>query len=129
MDYETTAAKIHEFVGFQAQIQQMKDELEALQNNPPKIEKDILTWDEAVTYAKNEKMHAEKIENLKMGINNRQSIVQNKEQEIGESLPIRERYILFELKLDNGIQTYKIGYFPNSYGFRMEKVEPDQNPS
>jgi hypothetical protein len=58
-----------------------------------------------------------------MGIANREGIVQNKEQEIGEMLPVKEHYILFELKIDEQNQTFKIGYFPNSYGFRMEKVE------
>lgn len=125
MNYETIAAKIHEFVGFQAQIQEMKEELEALQANPPKIEKDILTWDEAVAHAENEKQHAAQIEKLKMGIHNRQSIIQNKEHEIGDLLPLQERYILFELKVGDQVQAYKIGYFPNSYGFRMEKVEPE----
>jgi multidrug resistance efflux pump len=123
MNYQTVASKISEFIGFKAQIQQMKAELENLQANPPRIENDVLTWEEAVAYAENEKAHAEQIQKLTMGIANREGIVQNKEQEIGEMLPVKEHYILFELKIDEQNQTFKIGYFPNSYGFRMEKVE------
>jgi len=123
MNYQTVASKISEFIGFKAQIQQMKAELENLQANPPRIENDVLTWEEAVAYAENEKAHAEQIQKLTMGIANREGIVQNKEQEIGEMLPVKEHYILFELKIDEQNQTFKIGYFPDSYGFRMEKVE------
>lgn len=122
MNYQTVAQKLGEFISFQAQIQEMTAELNTLQENPPKLEKEVLTWEEAVEYAENEKLYADQIEKLKMGIANRQSIVQNKEQEIGEMLPIKDRYILFELKNEEQSQTYKIGYFPNSYGFRMEKV-------
>ncbi len=127
MNYQTVASKINDFMSFQAQIQQMTAELKDLEANPPKIDKEVLTWEEAVAFAESEKNYAEQLEKLHMGIANRQSIVQNKEQEIGEMLPVKDRYILFEIKDEDPakIQTYKIGYFPNSYGFRMEKIEKE----
>lgn len=127
MNYQTVAQKINDFMSFQAQIQQMTAELKDLEGNPPKIDKEVLTWEEAVAFAESEKNYAEQLEKLRMGIANRQSIVQNKEQEIGEMLPVKDRYILFEIKDEDPskIQTYKIGYFPNSYGFRMEKIEQE----
>lgn len=106
-----------------AQIQTMSEELEQLERNPPRLEKDVLTWEEAVSFAENQKAHAEQLEKLRMGIANRQQMIQNKENEIGEMLPIQEHYILFKLVLDGEERTYKIGYFPRSYGFRMEKME------
>jgi hypothetical protein len=123
MNYQTVATKVSEFLTFKAQIQNMALEIEQLESNPPKLEKDVLTWEEAVSYAENKKLHADNLEKLKMGIANRQEIVKNKEKEIGELLPVQNHYILFKLTIDNKEQTYKIGYFPESYGFRMERVE------
>lgn len=123
MNYQDVTNKVSEFLTFKAQIQNMALEIEQLESNPPKLEKDVLTWEEAVSYAENKKSHAENLEKLKMGIANRQEIVKNKEKEIGEMLPVQNHYILFKLSIDGKEQTYKIGYFPESYGFRMEKVE------
>ncbi|NJL13565.1 MAG: hypothetical protein HC913_11545 [Microscillaceae bacterium] len=120
MNYQTVAQKISEFITFKAQIQAMTQELEQLEGQPPRLEKDVLTWEEAVAYAENKKSHAETLNKLRMGIANRQEMIQNREQEIGEMLPIQNHYILFTLNLNGEDKTYKIGYFPNSYGFRME---------
>jgi hypothetical protein len=125
MNYQTVATKVSEFLTFKAQIQAMALEIEQLESNPPKLDKDVLTWEEAVSYAENKKSHAENLEKLRMGIANRQEIVKNKEKEIGELLPVQNHYILFKLIIDGKEQTYKIGYFPESYGFRMERVEEE----
>lgn len=122
MNYQTVAQKITEFITFKAEIEEMQREIEQLENNPPRLEKDILTWEEAVAYAESEKSHAEKLQKLHMGIANRQEIVHNKETEIGEMLPIRNHYILFKIAVKGREETYKIAYFPGSYGFRMEKM-------
>ena len=122
MNYQDVANKISEFITFKAQIQAMALEKEHLENNPPKLEKDILTWEEAVAYAENKKQHQEKLEKLAMGIANRQELIQNREKEAGEMLPIHNHYIIFKLTVDGKEETYKIGYFPESYGFRVEKM-------
>lgn len=122
-DYQTVAQKIKEFMTFKAQIGQMQSELEELKNNPPNLHKDILTWEEAVAFAESEEQHKARLKELEIGIQNRYSIIQSREKEVGEMLPIQERYILFKLDINGEIETYKIGYFPKSYGFRMEKHE------
>ena len=58
-----------------------------------------------------------------MGIGNREDLIYNKEAEIGEMLPIKNHYIQFKINMDGKEESYKIGYFPGSYGFRMEKME------
>lgn len=125
MNYQDVANKVTEFIRFKAQITSMQQEIAALEGNPPRLEKEVLTWEEAVDFAESEKAHDEKLKQLRMGIANRQEIVQNKEQEIGEMLPIKDRYILFKLHIDEAEHTYKIGYFPASYGFRMERAEDE----
>ncbi len=122
MDYQTVANKVKEFVTLKVEIQQKLDEIAQLEINPPKLEKEVLTWEEAVAYAEHQKSHADNLIKLRMGIMNRQEIVLNREKEIGEILPIQNHYILFKIKLNEAEETYKIGYFPESYGFRMEKM-------
>ena len=125
MNYQTVAQKVSEFITFKAQIEKMRQEVQELENTPPKLEKEVLTWEEAVEYAESEKLHAEKLKTLRMGIGNREDLIYNKEAEIGEMLPIKNHYILFKISMDGKEETYKIGYFPGSYGFRMEKMESE----
>ena len=125
MNYQTVAQKVSEFITFKAQIDKMRQEVAELENNPPKIdlEKEVLTWEEAVEFAESEKLYAEKLKTLRMGIGNREDLIYNKEAEIGEMLPIKNHYIQFKINMDGKEEAYKIGYFPGSYGFRMEKME------
>jgi hypothetical protein len=123
MDYQNVANKIKEFVTLKAQIQQMMDEVIHLEATPPRLEKEILTWEEAVDFAENEKKYTESLTKLRMGIMNRQEIVLNREKEIGELLPVQNHYILFKINNNEKEETYKIGYFPHTEGFKMEKIE------
>lgn len=123
MDYQTVAQTIKDFITFQAEIEKKTLELEELERNPPKLDKDPVTWEEAVAFAEGQKEYSKKLETLRLGIANRRNMIQNKEQEIGEMLPLQEHYILFKIMLDGKEETYKIGYFPKSYGFRMEKAD------
>ncbi|TAE47805.1 MAG: hypothetical protein EAZ44_08410 [Cytophagia bacterium] len=127
MDYQTVANKVKDFITLKAEIQQKLEEINRLETTPPQLEKDVLTWEEAVAFAENKKSHADTLNKLRMGIMNRQEIVLNREKEIGEILPIQNHYILFKINLNETEETYKIGYFPDSYGFRMEKMIPDNN--
>lgn len=127
MDYQTVANKVKDFITLKAEIQQKLEEVNRLETTPPQLEKDVLTWEEAVAFAENKKSHADTLNKLRMGIMNRQEIVLNREKEIGEILPIQNHYILFKINLNETEETYKIGYFPDSYGFRMEKMIPDNN--
>jgi hypothetical protein len=135
MNYQTVAQKVSEFITFKAQIHKMQTEIEDLEQSPPKVQSDVLTWDEAVAFAENQKQHQERIEKLYMGVASRREIIQNKEHEIGEMLPVKDLYILFKITIDGEEQTYKIGYFPKSYGFRLEKLAENiqenvaENPS
>lgn len=122
MDYQTVANKVKDFITLKAEIQQKLEEINRLETTPPQLEKDVLTWEEAVAFAENKKSHADTLNKLRMGIMNRQEIVLNREKEIGEILPIQNHYILFKINLNEAEETYKIGYFPDSYGFRMEKM-------
>ena len=125
MNYQTVAQKVSEFITFKAQIDKMRQEVAELESNPPKIdlEKEVLSWEEAVEFAESEKLYAEKLKTLRMGIGNREDLIYNKEAEIGEMLPIKNHYIQFKITMDGKEEAYKIGYFPGSYGFRMEKME------
>lgn len=127
MDYQTVANKVKDFITLKAEIQQKLEEVNRLETTPPQLEKDVLTWEEAVAFAENKKSHADTLNKLRMGIMNRQEIVLNREKEIGEILPIQNHYILFKINFNETEETYKIGYFPDSYGFRMEKMIPDNN--
>ncbi|TAE75072.1 MAG: hypothetical protein EAZ85_03240 [Bacteroidetes bacterium] len=122
MDYQSVTNKVKDFITLKAEIQQKLTEIAQLEANPPVLEKEVLTWDEAVAFAQNQKSHADNLQKLRMGIMNRQEIVLNREKEIGEILPIQNHYILFTIRLNEVEETYKIGYFPESYGFRMEKM-------
>lgn len=123
MNYQTVTTKITEFITFKSQVAKMQAELIHAENNPPKLEKDVLTWDEAVAFAESEKAYYENLQRLRMGIANRLEIILNREQEMGQMLPIQNHYIIFKLMLDGNEESFKIGYFPESYGFRMEKIE------
>jgi hypothetical protein len=123
MNYQTVATKITEFLTFKTQLSAMKQELEDREQNPPKLAKEVLTWEEAVAFAESEKQYYEDLQRLRMGIANRLEIIQNREKEVGEMLPIQNHYIIFKLPLEGKEESYKIGYFPESYGFRMEKIE------
>lgn len=125
MDYQTVAKKISDFITFKSQIISMEEELKSLVNNPPRLEKEVLTWEEAIAFSESTKKHGEQMEKLRMGIANRQNIIQNREEEIGKMLPVQDLYILFKIMVDGQEETYKIGYFPSSYGFRMEKMPPE----
>ena len=123
MNYQTVTAKITEFLTLKAQVAKMQADIAHAETNPPRIEKEVLTWEEAVAYAENEKAHHENLQKLRMGIANRLEIIMNREQEMGQMLPIQNHYIIFKLNLEGKEESYKIGYFPESYGFRMEKME------
>lgn len=128
MDYQTVAQKVSDFIKLKAQIIRMKEELAQMENQAPQSPQETLTWEEAVQFAQSREDFAKNLETLRMGIANRHEIIQNKEDEIGQMLPIQDHYILFKLDIDGQEETYKIGYFPASYGFRMEKVIPE-NPN
>lgn len=123
MDYQSIAQKISDFIIFKAQIIQLRDRLENWEGNPPKIEKEVLTWEEAVEYAEKLKQYEEDVKKLRMGIGNRLEIVDSREAEIAKLLPIQNHFILFKVMIEGKEETYKIGFFPESDGFRMEKVE------
>jgi hypothetical protein len=123
MNYQTVTAKITEFLTLKAQQVKMQQELAETESNPPRIEKEVLTWEEAVAFAESEKAHHEKLQKLRMGIANRFEMIMNREKEMGEMLPIQNHYIIFKLMIEGKEESYKIGYFPESYGFRMDKIE------
>ncbi len=127
MDYQTVAQKVSDFIKLKAQIMSMQEELAQMENQSPQPPPETLTWEEAVQFAQSREDYTKTLETLRMGIANRQEIIQNKEDEIGRMLPLQDHYILFKLFIDGQEETYKIGYFPASYGFRMEKVIPE-NP-
>ncbi|OJJ15982.1 hypothetical protein BKI52_34995 [marine bacterium AO1-C] len=131
MDYQTVANKVRDFITFKDQVDQMKAELEELEQNPPKLEKDTVTWEEAIAYSEGKKKHEARIKEVRMGIQTRIELTHGREEEIGKLLPIQDHYILFKVVVNNEEQTFKIGYFPSSYGFRMERVvdapPPTQN--
>lgn len=123
MDYQTVANKVRDFITFKDQVDKMKAELEELERNPPKLEQDTVTWEEAIAYAEGKKTHEARIKEVRMGIQTRIELTHGREEEIGKLLPIQDHFILFKIMVNNTEQTFKIGYFPNSYGFRMERVE------
>ena len=123
MDYQTVANKVRDFITFKDQVDTMKAELEELERNPPKLEKDTVTWEEAIAYSEGKKKHEARIKEVRMGIQTRIELTHGREEEIGKLLPIQDHFILFKIVVNNEEQTFKIGYFPNSYGFRMERVE------
>jgi hypothetical protein len=123
MNYQTVSTKIAEFLTLKAQANKMKEELAYTEANPPRLEKEVVTWEEAVAFAENEKKHHENLQKLRMGIANRFEMIMNREKEVGEMLPLQNHYIIFKLMIDGKEESYKIGYFPESYGFRMEKME------
>lgn len=129
MDYQTVATKVRDFITFKDQIDKMKEELANLEQNPPKLESDTVTWEEAVAYAEGKKVHEARIKEVRMGIQTRTELTSGREQEIGKLLPIQDHYILFKIMVNNEEQTFKIGYFPNSYGFRMERVANTPPPA
>ncbi len=122
MNYQTVATKITEFLTLKAQVTKMQTELAYIEANPPKLDKDVLTWEEAVAFAESEKAHHEGLQKNRMGIANRLDLIMNREKEAGQMLPIQNHYIIFKLMLEGEEVSYKIGYFPESYGFRMEKM-------
>ena len=123
MDYQSIAKKISDFIIFKAQIMQLRDKLESLESNPPKIEQEVLTWEEAVQFAETQKQHEENVKRLRMGIGNRLEIIESRENEIAKLLPIQNHFILFDVMIEDKKESYKIGFFPESGGFRMEKIE------
>ena len=123
MNYQTVTTKITEFLTLKAQVNKMKEELAHAETNPPRLEKEVVTWEEAVAFAESEKAYTDTLQKLRMGIANRFEIIMNREKEMGEMLPLQNHYIVFKLLLDGKEESYKIGYFPESYGFRMEKME------
>lgn len=123
MDYQSIAKKISDFIIFKAQIFQLRDKLENLESNPPQIEKAVLTWEEAVEFAETQKQYEDDVKKLRMGIGNRLEIVDSREAEIAKLLPIQNHFILFNVVIEGQEENYKIGFFPESGGFRMEKVE------
>jgi len=123
MNYQTVTLKITEFLTLKSQVNKMQSELAHAETNPPRLEKEVLTWEEAIAYAESEKAHIENLQKLRMGIANRLDIIMNREKEVGQMLPIQNHYIIFKLPLEGREESYKIGYFPDSYGFRMEKME------
>ena len=129
MDYQTVATKVREFITFKDQIDKMREELANLEQNPPKLTSDTVTWEEAVAYAEGKKAHEARIKEVRMGIQTRTELTSGREQEIGKLLPIQDHYILFKIMVNNQEQTFKIGYFPNSYGFRMERVANTPPPA
>lgn len=129
MDYQTVATKLRDFITFKDQVDKMKQELEELERNPPQLKKDTVTWEEAVAYAEGKKAHETRIKEVRMGIQTRLELTSGREQEIGKLLPIQDHYILFKILVNNEEQTFKIGYFPNSYGFRMERVNNTPPPA
>lgn len=122
MDYQTVATKVRDFITFKDQVDQMRKELTELEQNPPNLSSETVTWEEAVAYAEGKKAHEARIKEIRMGIQTRTELTSGREQEIGKLLPIQDHYILFKIMVNNEEQTFKIGYFPNSYGFRMERV-------
>lgn len=123
MNYQTVTTKITEFLTLKAQVAKMKEDLASLEASPPRLEKEVLTWEEAVAFAESEKKYVEDMQRLRMGILNRTELIMNREQEMGQMLPIQNHYIIFKLMIEGKEESYKIGYFPESYGFRMEKYE------
>lgn len=123
MNYQTVTTKITEFLTLKAQVAKMKEDLASLEASPPRLEKEVLTWEEAVAFAESEKKYVEDMQRLRMGILNRTELIMNREQEMGQMLPIQNHYIIFKLVIEGKEESYKIGYFPESYGFRMEKYE------
>jgi ribonuclease D len=126
MNYQDVAGKVTDFLTFKAQLQKMKQELDHLEHNPPQIVSEVLTWDEAVAFAESQKAHHETLQKLRMGIANRIEIIQSREKEVGELLPIQNHYIIFKLTLEGKEESFKIGYFPDSYGFRIEKIDNEK---
>lgn len=123
MNYQTVSTKITEFLTLKAQVSKMKEELAHAETNPPRLDKEVVTWEEAVAFAESEKAHIETLQKLRMGIANRFEIIMNREKEMGEMLPLQNHYIIFKLVIEGKEESYKIGYFPESYGFRMEKID------
>lgn len=123
MNYQTVSSKITEFLTLKAQVSKMKEELAHAETNPPRLDKEVVTWEEAVAFAESEKAYLENLQKLRMGIANRFEMIMNREKEMGEMLPLQNHYIIFKLVMDDKEESYKIGYFPESYGFRMEKIE------
>ncbi len=122
MNYQTVTTKIAEFLTLKAQVTKMKEELSHAENNPPRLEAEVVSWEEAVAFAENEKSYHETLQKLRMGIANRFELIMNREKEMGEMLPLQNHYIIFKLMIDDKEESYKIGYFPESYGFKMEKM-------
>ncbi len=123
MDYTQISQKITDFIFLKIQADEMRQKLVDLEANPPKmLEKEVLTWDEAINYAETEKKYKQDIEIARMGIATRMQMTLDKEREMGNLLPISNKFILFPVQINGKEETYKIGYFPDSYGFRIEKI-------
>jgi hypothetical protein len=123
MDYSQISQKITDFIFLKIQADEMRQKLVDLESNPPKmLEKEVLTWEEAINYAETEKKYKQDIETARMGIATRMQITLDKEREMGNLLPISNKFILFAIQINGKDETYKIGYFPDSYGFKIEKV-------
>ncbi len=123
MDYTQITTKITDFILLKTQAEELRQKLYEMENNPPKMpEKEIFTWQEAIDYAETEKKYKQDLEMARLGIGTRMQMTLDKEKEIGNLLPIQNHYIAFPVMVNGKEENYKIGYFPESYGFSVEKI-------
>jgi hypothetical protein len=62
------------------------------------------------------------LENLKVGLSNREEMIKMKKKEIGSMLPIEDKFILFKVNLNGTEQPLRVGYFSDIDELKIERV-------